>query len=107
MNLNETIKHWSSHRGAVETNPTREPRGCGFDPWPQSVSQGSGVAMSRVGHGRGSDLVLLWLWCRPVAIASIRPLAWDLQYASGVTLKRQEKKKDKKTPQNNQILKFI
>ena len=24
------------------------------------------------------DPVLLWLWCRPAAIAPIRPLAWEL-----------------------------
>ena len=31
-----------------------------------------------VGHRCGSDLALLWLWCRPVATAPIRPLAWEL-----------------------------
>ena len=24
------------------------------------------------------DLALLWLWCRPVATAPMRPLAWEL-----------------------------
>ena len=33
------------------------------------------------------DLVLLWLWCRPAAIAPIKPLAWDPPYAAGVALK--------------------
>ena len=45
----------------------------------------------------GSDPVLLWLWCRPVAAALIRPLAWEPPYAVGSTLekaKRQKKKKD-------------
>ncbi len=37
------------------------------------------------------DLALLWLWRRPAAEASIRPLAWDPTYAAA--LKRQEKKK--------------
>src|SRR5512135_1808292 len=38
----------------------------------------SGVAMScGVGCRRGSDPALLWLWCRPVATAPIRPLAWE------------------------------
>ena len=41
-----------------------------------------------VGHRRRSDLVLLWLWCRPVAITLIRPLAWELAYAVGAALKR-------------------
>ena len=34
--------------------------------------KGSGVAVScSVGHRRGLDLVLLWLWCRPAAAAPI------------------------------------
>ena len=37
------------------------------------------------------DLVLLWLWCRLVTIALIRPLAWELPYAAGVTLKTKTK----------------
>ena len=49
--------------------------------------------MSRgVGHRRGWDPALLWLWCRLVAIAPIRPLAWEPQYASGVALKKAKKK---------------
>ena len=32
---------------------------------------------SGVGHRRGSDLELLWLWCRPAATALIGPLAWE------------------------------
>ena len=46
-----------------------------------------------VGHRRGSDLVLLWLCCRPAATALIRPLAWELPYAMGSTVKRQNKTK--------------
>ena len=38
------------------------------------------------------DPALLWLWCRPAAVAPIGPLAWELPYATGVTLKRQKKK---------------
>ena len=41
-----------------------------------------------VGHRDGSDPVLLWLWCRPVAAAPIGPLAWEATYASGAALKR-------------------
>ena len=56
--------------------------------------EGSGVAVScGVGHRRGSDLALLWLWCRPAAAAPIRPLAWDLPYTAGAALKREKKKK--------------
>ena len=44
-----------------------------------------------------SDLALLWLWCRPATVALIRPLAWELLYATGAALKSERKKK--KTPQ--------
>ena len=53
-----------------------------------------------VGHRGGWDLVLLWLWCRLVATAPIRPLAWESPYAVGVAL---EKAKNK-TKQNKYIL---
>ena len=45
-----------------------------------------------VGHRRGSDptLLLLWLWCRPAAIAPIGPLAWEPAHAMGAALKRQK-----------------
>ena len=33
------------------------------------------------------DPTWLWLWCRPAAVALIRPLAWELPYAMGVALK--------------------
>jgi len=52
-----------------------------------------------VGHRRGSDPMLLWLWCRLVATAPIRPLACESPYAMGVApekTKRQRKKKNKK-----------
>ena len=51
-----------------------------------------------VGCRCGSDPELLWLWCRPVATAPIRPLAWETPYAGGAALemaKRQKKKKKK------------
>ena len=44
-----------------------------------------------VGRRQGSDLVLLWLWCRPAATALIGPLAWEPPYAMGAALKRQKK----------------
>ena len=49
-----------------------------------------------VGHRRGLDLVLLWLWHRLVATALIRPLAWVFLYAMGVALKKGKKKKKKR-----------
>ena len=59
-----------------------------MDPWLRSVAVSCGV-----GHRRGSDLVLLWLWRRLVAAALIRPLAWEPPYAVGAALKRQKDKK--------------
>ena len=48
-----------------------------------------------VGHRRGLDLVkLLWLWCRPAATASIRPLSWEPPHAAGVALIKDKKKKN-------------
>ena len=35
----------------------------------------------------GSDLVLLWLWCRLGAVALIGPLCWEPPYATGAALK--------------------
>ena len=52
-----------------------------------------------VGHRQGLDLVLLWLWCRLAATAPIPPLAWEPPDAVGAALKRQEKKKEKKSPE--------
>ena len=40
-----------------------------------------------VGRRRDSDPVLLWLRCRPAAVALIRPLAWG---PPCVALKRQK-----------------
>ena len=52
-----------------------------------------------VGHRCGSDLVLLWLWCRPAVTALIRLLAWEPPYATDVALKG--KKTKTKTKQTN------
>ena len=42
------------------------------------------------------DPAWLWLWHRPVAIAPIRPLAWEPPYATGAALKDKKTKKKKK-----------
>ena len=47
-----------------------------------------------VGRRHGLDLALLWLWCRPAAVALIRPLAWESPYATGEVLKRKKKKEE-------------
>ena len=46
-----------------------------------------------VGHRWGSDLVLLWLWCRQAATVPVPPIAWELPYAVGAALKKTKKKK--------------
>ena len=46
-----------------------------------------------IGHRRGSDLALLWLWCRLAATALTGPLAQEPPYAEGVALKKDKKKK--------------
>ena len=41
-----------------------------------------------VGHRRGSDLALLWLWYKPAVVAPIRPLVWEFPYAVGTALQK-------------------
>ena len=48
----------------------------------------------------GSDLVLLWLWCRSADAALIHPLAWELTYAEDAALKRQNKQTNKNNKTN-------
>ena len=43
----------------------------------------------------GSDLALLWLWCRPAVTAPIRSLVWEPPFAMRVGLKRQKNPKTK------------
>ena len=60
---------------------------------PTSLGQGSGIAMScGVGHGRGSDPTLLWLWSRQAAADLIQPIAWKLPYATHAAFKKKKKK---------------
>ena len=49
------------------------------------------VLPSGVGRRCGLDPELLWLWYRPVATAPIRPLAWELPYATGAALEKTNK----------------
>ena len=66
----------------------------------------SGIAVcSCVCHRLISDLVLLWLWCRPASEALIQPLAWELPCAAGVVLKR--KKKEKQKVKRSSLLLYI
>ena len=81
----------SSHHGTAETNPTRNDEVAGLildslSRWGIQVTVSCGV-----GHRGGTDLVLLC--CRPAAVAPIRPLAWDIPYATVAALKTKKKKK--------------
>ena len=49
-----------------------------------------------VGRRCGSDPKLSWLWCRPAAVALIRPPAWEPPYAVGAALKRKKQNKTNK-----------
>ena len=44
------------------------------------------------------DLVLLWLWYRPVATAPIRPLAWESPYAAEAAQEIAKEKKRERKP---------
>ena len=50
-----------------------------------------------VGHGGGSDLALLWLWCQPVATAPIQPLAWELKKKERKKVKERKEVKERKS----------
>ena len=80
------------------SNRTSIREDAGFNPWPHSVGQRSGIAMSDVlGCRCGWDPTLLWLWRGPAAAAAIQPLAWELSYAEEFALKKKEpKNKNKK-----------
>ena len=46
-----------------------------------------------IGCRHSSDMVLLWLCCRPAAVALIHPLARELSYAAGLALGEKKRKK--------------
>ena len=48
-----------------------------------------------VGRRHGSDPALLGLWCRPVAVALIQPLAWEPPFITGAALKCKNKQTNK------------
>ena len=60
-----------------------------------------------VGHRHALDLSLLWLWCRPAAIAPIQPPVWELPYAAGAALKRKKEKEKKIMHEKNNFLELV
>ena len=58
-----------------------------------------------VGHRRGSDPELLWLWPRLAATAPIRPLAWEPPYAAEAA--QEIAKKTKKNKNKNYSSMFL
>ena len=65
--------------------------------WPVGGYCAAAAGGGGAGRRCSSDLVLLWLWCRPAATAPIGPLAWEPPYATSAALeKTKKKKKDKK-----------
>ena len=65
----------------------------GLAPWVKDP----GVAVScGVGHRRGSNSVLLWLWYRPAATAPLRLLAWEPPHS------RKDKRQNKKINQTGE-----
>ena len=57
-----------------------------------------------VGCRCGSDPMLLWLWCRPAAVALIRPPAWEPPCAAGADLKRQTDRRKETNLRTKDIL---
>ena len=56
------------------------------------MGEGSSIAVScSVGRSCDLDLTLLWLRFRLAAVTLIRPLAWELPYTVGVSLKKKKK----------------
>ena len=76
------------------TNPTSIHEDAGSIPG-LTQWQESGVAVScSVGHRRGSDPALLWLWHRVAAAALIQPLAWEVPLCHTCCPKKQKKEKE-------------
>ena len=71
-------------------NPARNHEVAGLIPGlSQWVKYLAGKYTMSYGIGRrlGLDVMLLWLWYRPAAVALIGLIAWEPSYAAGIALK--------------------
>ena len=70
--------------------------------WLTNLTSNHGVVWSIPGFAQWvKDLVLLWLWHRPVATVPIRPLAWEPPYATGAALEKTQRQTNKQTKKAN------
>ena len=83
----------SSRGGAAETNLIRNRENTGSIP---VLAQWVKDLVLLWVLGSALMLLLLWLWCRPAAVALIQPLAREPPYATGVALKKKPNKTKKK-----------
>ena len=90
------VQFWSSRHGSMLTNQLGSMRLLIQSLAPLSGLRSRVVMSCGVGYRRGSDPALLWLWCRPAAVAPFKPLVWKLPFAVGAALKSKKKKKRKK-----------
>ena len=87
------VSQSSSFHGSVEMNLTSICEDPGLISGLAQQVKDPGIAVScGIDSRHDSDLVLLWLWCRPVVTALIPPLAQERPYATGGHKKTKKKK---------------
>ena len=87
-------KQKSSHCASAVMNLTSTHEDVGLIPGLAQWVKDSGIAVScGVGHRRGSNLVLLWLWCRLAATALIRPCPGNFHKPQVLSWKKKERDK--------------